>query len=387
MKNEDYVENGVFTINESQGTPAIKTFGSSPYIYYFPYFSNVIAKQWELGGSENSDLITTKSTSYTYDNYGNATTIAQSITDNDPASPYSGDSWTTTTTNTPDVSTSPWCVHLLTQTQISYTASVGSSVTRTKQFSPDLANCRYTQVVTEPTSSTYKVTESLAYDGFGNLNTDTVTGVGMSPRTTTISWVSSSATTGQLPLSVTDASGAVTQFTYNYSFGLPATQIDPNSLTTSWLYGDGFGRWTRENHPDGTYTTRSYTLCSGCDPLPRMEITEQSTAATGAAIATKMDYFDMVDRPLYHLRFLPSGATIWAQIHTYDSLGRLASDYFPYLTSGPSYGSTSYTYDALNRPTQVQRPISSTDSTLQTTSYAYAGRTTTQTDPRGGSAS
>jgi hypothetical protein len=158
----DNVQSGSQVISTSVGTQALITLSSTAYQQlYFPYLSYIAFKQYEFGGTENSDLVTTTSTSYTYDDYGNATTIVQTKSDNDPGSPYNGDSWTITTTNTTDVSTSPWCLNLFTETQVASTASIGGAVTRTKQFTPDLTNCRYTQMVTEPTSGTYKVTEAL----------------------------------------------------------------------------------------------------------------------------------------------------------------------------------------------------------------------------------
>src|SRR6185312_6738104 len=99
---------------------------------------------------------------YSYDNYGNATNITKKVTDNDTGSPYYGEWWTTVTTNTPD----PSCHNLLTQAQVAYTASNDAAVTRTRQFTPDLTNCRYTEIVTEPSSANYKVTEDFGYDGF-----------------------------------------------------------------------------------------------------------------------------------------------------------------------------------------------------------------------------
>ena len=60
---------------------------------YFPYFTNWTVYQKEVGGTENGDLISTSSTNYTFDNYGNALTIDTTVTDNDPGSPYTGDSW------------------------------------------------------------------------------------------------------------------------------------------------------------------------------------------------------------------------------------------------------------------------------------------------------
>jgi hypothetical protein len=63
---------------------------------YFPYVSGASKLTYELGGTKDAQLITTTSTSYTLDNYGNATDIATTVTDNDSGSPYSNQQWTTT---------------------------------------------------------------------------------------------------------------------------------------------------------------------------------------------------------------------------------------------------------------------------------------------------
>src|SRR6202042_157345 len=97
---------------------------------------------------------------------------------------------------------------------------------------------RYTQIVTEPSSTKFKVTEALAYDAFGNVNSDTVTGINMTARLTTANW----GTTGQFPMSVTDPTNAQTQYNYNFNYGLKSNVTDPNNLPTSWSYTDGFGR-------------------------------------------------------------------------------------------------------------------------------------------------
>jgi RHS repeat-associated protein len=378
----DDVYSGSQEISQAVGTPAVTTLSSTAYQQrYFPYSSNITSERWEFGGTENGDLITTQSTNYTYDSYGNATTIAQTTTDNDPGSPYSGDFWTITTTNTPDVSTSPWCLNLLTQTQVAYTASLGGAVTRTKQFTPDLTNCRYTQVVTEPSSGTYKVTESLGFDSFGNINSDSITGVGMSARTSSASW----GTTGQFPMNVTDPTGAQAQLNYNFSYGKISSKTDPNNLTTSWQYTDGFGRKTRETKPDGTYTTWNYFDMSGFGYLIHGLLVEEGTFTSGAVHLRDDDTgHDPVGRLVVQVNADISGGYNQSNI-TYDSLGRVASRSAPCsFVAWPTVCTywTTTSYDALNRPTQVQRPISSINSTLQTTSYSYAGRTTTVTDPQ-----
>ena len=342
---------------------------------YFPSVSNDLLENYEVGGPKNSQLVKTTSTNYTFDNYGNPTTIATTVTDNDASSPYSGDSWTTTTTNTPDVDTAHWCLNLYTETQVAYTASIGGAVTRTRQFVPDTTNCRYTSVVTEPSSSSYKVTETLGFDSFGNINSDSVTGVNMTSRAMSASW----GTAGQFPMSFTDASGATTQLNYNFSFGLPSSQTDANGVTTSWSY-DAFGRKAQEIRPDNTSTSWTYNPCSGCDPKPRMTITQTQLDTGGNAIRSTATYTDMLDRVIYQAGTEISGTTVWSTVRYFDSLGRVVSSSMPYATSGSSPGATTYSYDILNRITAATRPISATNSTLQSTGFAYEGRTTIVTD-------
>ena len=352
----------------------------------FPYASNITKQTSEVGGAENGDLITTASTNYTIDNYGNATQIATTVTDNDPNSPYPGSSWTTTTTNTPDVDTTHWCLSLFTETQVAYssTLSGSNSVTRTKTPTPDTTNCRYTQIVTEPNSSQFKVTEALAYDSFGNVNSDTVTGVGMTARVTGANW----GTTGQFINTLTDPSNATTTWTYSSTqslgFGVPDSVKDANNLTTSWLY-DGFGRKTKETRPDGTYTVWTPQNCagtSGCLVGSNGLVVGHTVYNTdGSYQSSGTDYLDPVDRSLVWNQAQLSGYS--RNEVRYEPLGNVHQRAFPCtwssLTTTCTYWTTN-SYDPLNRLTQSQRPISSTNSNLQTTSYAYAGRTTTVTD-------
>jgi YD repeat-containing protein len=132
-----------------------------------------------------------------------------------------------------------------------------TAIARTTAFTPDSANCRLTQEVVEPLSSTYKVTVGLGYDSFGNLSSQTITGINMTARTTLTNW----GTRGQFPTSVTNPLTQVTQFDYNFDLGVMKNTTDPNLLVTSWGY-DNFGRKTSETRPDGTSTTRAYNDCA-----------------------------------------------------------------------------------------------------------------------------
>ncbi len=250
----------VSTVSETQSYTELSSTPDEE--IWFPYITGFTGDKYEVGGTDDGQLVATTSGSYSYDTYGNVKSVSQTVTDNE-----TGDSWTKTVTNTPDPDTSTGCLRLLSESQISYTASDGSpSVTLTQDYSPDLADCRYTQVETSPGTS-YQVTEGLVYDDFGNIKTDTVTGTGMTARVTSANW----GTTGQFPMSVTDASNATTQFNYNFDYGLVSSETDPNGLTTSWQYTDGFGRFTQETRANGTYTVLTYALASPAwDPLSRL---------------------------------------------------------------------------------------------------------------------
>jgi RHS repeat-associated protein len=357
---------------------------------YFPYLSGDTVTNYELGSS-STRLVSTTSASYSYDNYGNPTSITKTITDNDANSPYDGQSWTTATTNTPDPDTSTWCLNLFTETQVTYTASTGTPVTRTKQFTPDLTNCRYTQIVTEPSSSTYKVTENLSYDEFGNVSSDSVTGIGMgtaSPatRTTSITWYNNTYPTGQFPLTVVDPSGATQQLTYNYEFGVPISSVDPNGDTTSWAY-DGFGRKTQENRPDTTYTIWQYNDCAttgGClIGAHELALVSTNYGGTGTALWNGTIYYDPLQRPLITIKQLLNGIYNRNEMR-YDSLGRTAQQAAPCAWSGSTTTScpywTVYGYDVLNRVVQIQRPTSASNSNPVYTNVSYQGDTVITTD-------
>lgn len=347
---------------------------------YFPYVSSSTDKEYEVGGAKNGELIRTRAGSFSYDGYGNLTSSTETVTDDDSGSPYLGYSWTATLANTPEVNTGTWCLGLLSESQISYTATDGSpSVTRTRQYTPDTTNCRYTGITTEPSSNTYEVSESLGYDSFGNIDSDAITGIGMAARQTTANW----GTTGQFPMSLTDASGATTQFNYDFGYGLISSETDANGVTTSWAYDDGFGRLTQETHPDGTFTRYYYTACGSSNsycgnsdkPDLRLFLQKQFFGSDGSLIVERDLYENSMDEVRMNTIFNLTGK-VYIDTH-YDALGRVVENSMPHFST--EYDTT-YSYDILNRVVQTQRPINQNDRSLQSTSYAYDGDTTSITD-------
>jgi len=201
-----------------------------------------------------------------------------------------------------------------------------------------------------------------------------MTGIGMAARETQANW----GTTGQFPMWIEAATGAETQFTYNFSYGLVSSQTDPNGLGTSWAYNDGFGRLTQETRPDSTYTTWGYTLYSGTDPTPRMVMTVQPHDTAGHVISTTTQELDMLDRPYLTQTELIDGSTDTIMQRSYDALGRVISDQEPY--EGATVGAVTYSYDLLNHLYQKTRTI---QGGTATTTYQHAGRTTAIEDADG----
>jgi YD repeat-containing protein len=394
VEQDVYQNNGTTPISKTINTPVnplVPLDSTADNQRYFPFFSSTENLQYEVGGTENGDLITTANVAYTYDNYGNQTGSAKVVTDNDPNSPYTGDAWTTTTTNTFDVDgtnqtadLAAWCLPLPDTTSAAYTSSLAGStaVTVAKNFTLDstIAHCRITQVVTQPTSTSYKVTEVYGFDLFNNIDSDAVTGINMATRTTTAYW----GATGQFELTQTNPLSQTTTVTYanaaNYEFGVPSSITDPNGIVTSWGY-DAFGRKNLETRPDGTETTWTRSWCtSNCSwENGEYQIAKAQLESNGTTvIRTDTTTFD----PFHNVTETsgPSLSGTAAIIQsTYDVYGRLSTQSFPYLSGGSEYWQTA-TYDAISRPTLVQRPISSSNSTLQSTSFQYAGRTTIATD-------
>ncbi|MGB9330141.1 MAG: RHS repeat-associated core domain-containing protein [Steroidobacteraceae bacterium] len=172
------------------------------------------------------------------------------------------------------------------------------------------------------------------------------------------------------------------------SYGLVSSMTDPNGITTSWKYTDGFGRKTEEDRPDNTHTTWLYEGCSaagGC-LLGSSTLAVVSTVyAMGGVVQTDATtFYDQLERPLISKSRMLANGTYARNEVRYSNLGPTTQIAMPCTWSAVTTSCTYWianTYDVLNRLTQSQRPISSTNNQPQSTNYVYAGRTTTITDP------
>ncbi|HEX3912076.1 MAG TPA: FG-GAP-like repeat-containing protein [Steroidobacteraceae bacterium] len=356
---------------------------------HFPYTASSSINKYEVqvGGPYNGVLISTTATSYgTPDSYGNFALISSVVTDQDSASPYYADTWTTTTANTIAPNTANWCLSLPTLTTVTKqnTALGGAAITRTIQYnSPDYINCQETEKVTEPTAygGAYKVTEDYGYDPTtGNLTTDSITGVGMTARTTRIAW----GTTAQFPISITNPLSQLTQTNFDPVTGKPLSIKDPNNITLSWQY-DAFGRKALESRPDGTSTTWAYNNCAtaGCvNGNNHMMVVQTNLNSNATTLNVQNTYLDALGRTLVSSKQMLNGAFDRNEIQ-YDNMGNIKQQAAPCAFASCTTYWTTNTFDSLNRLLSSSRPISATNPTLQTTNILYEGRMTKTTDPQG----
>jgi RHS repeat-associated protein len=375
-------------ITEVQTSYSSHSYGSAFETRSLPFASQITNYDREAGGTFNGALVrTTVTTALVHAATGTPYDVTTTVTE--PASGANGVqpgasyvqrvySPTAFFSDAP----STWCRGRPGQTQVitSHNQFGGSSITRTTDVTWDSTACRPTTIVEESGHAQLQVTRTIGYDAFGNVDSDSVTGIGMTARTSTANW----GATGQFPTSLTNALSQTTTRTWNHAFGMPASETDPNSIAVSWLYDD-FGRRILENRPDGTYTTYEYNAWTICDPRHKSYVRATPHTSGGAPITYQYVFLDQLDRPIseYHLSF---STTSWdTVIRTYDALGRVSTEGVPFSAGTcssytPSYVST-FQYDLLGRPTQVSRPTSDSNPALQTATIYYEGLTARFVDP------
>jgi RHS repeat-associated protein len=337
----------------------------------------------------SGSLLSTVTTSNQYE-YTGGTLFDQTVTTDEPVSGANGNtgggSWSKRTyfptaniTNDP----SNWCLGRPGRTEVTrwHNLTYGASLTRTSTAIWDPAACRPMQYLDEPGSGTLEVVKTFGYDSFGNINSTTVTGVGMAARSTTTSYSNATYTTGQFPISTTDALGQTATTNWNFNLGVPTAATDKNGITITWYY-DAFGRRVREERPDSTYSTWDYTPCSGCMAIAKTAIDRNDRISSGTTYQRSVQYLDQFDRSVSENNLRADGNYDIAS-RLFDSLGRVSAEYVPYTSASGLGAYVSTVYDALNRPTSISRPISETNGGIQSTNIVYNGLSEYITDPQG----
>jgi YD repeat-containing protein len=355
-------------------TPAVGSGGN----YHKTEATQNVEESYELNGS----LVTSVTTTTTYDAYGNADVITvgtgdgyQKVTDND---------YTNDTTN--------WFLGRLTGSSVASTKP-GQTLTRASAFQYDAVTGLLTKEVIEPANSNLCLVTIYSHDAFGNKvsattrNCNGSTGEAAAPtgdavfaqRASSTSFAAATANPvpGQFPTSSTNALNHTELKEFDPKFGVVTKLTGPNALVTQWAY-DKFGRKTSESRADGTTSTWAYSSCGICPANARYLVTASSTGRP-----TTVSYFDTLNRAI---RTEAQGFDgTWVRTDTeYDALGRTRRVSRPYFATGtPKWSCLGY--DLLNRVTSESRPTSTNDNascdSADATTTSYNGLVTTVTNP------
>ena len=363
-----------------QNTWSTLTWGSTNTARAYPYISASTTDQHELGGAKFRTVSTNVAGSGGIDSVSGLI-IDSTSTTTEVATGLFPSSYKTERTQHTAVQndTTNWCLGRPTATgqTNAHTLNSGASVTRTSDMVWDGAKCRPTQARLEPGNPALQVTVGYGYDLFGNVSTETVTGIGMAARTTTTSW----GTTGQFPVSVTNALNQTSTQGWNTALGLPSSVADPNSLSTGWTY-DAFGRLTGETRPDFTSTAWTYSACGGsCDPRIKLQVLREERDTTNTTFRSQYDLLDRWDRVIWQIsQLLTANDQIYSVRREYDQRGRVSREYAPYLFTASDNGYRYFAYDSADRPI-VESLYRAGGALDRTTSFAYNGLVVSQTDP------
>ncbi|MEL6698454.1 MAG: FG-GAP-like repeat-containing protein [Bacteroidota bacterium] len=316
------------------------------------WVSRSVMKSYKLNGS----LVTTTTTNFTYDSYGNLTKEATT---------FQG-GHTKTTDRYYYNNTSSWILGQLTSERFIRRRSGQPTLTRRIDYSYNSARTLMTRETIEPAISSLRITKDYLYDGYGNITRTTLSGnngYGLETRIKQFTYDSR----GRFQTRKTNELGHTRNDVYDNLHGNVTQSTGPNGIKTTYTY-DAFGRKLTQYTPGGGTITYTYARISSGN-----EIYYVQEAAQGKP--TQRTYYDVLGRETRMLRKGFSGSWIY-QTNIYDSKGRLWKMSEPYY-SGTSAKYTVSEYDALHRMTRETAPGS------RVRTISYNGLTQTITNPNG----
>lgn len=306
------------------------------------------------------------------DAYGNITRLG--VDSLDAAGNFSGFRKVTVSTYTNDATN--WFLGRLTRATVTSDAPGKPTLVRVSEFVYDPDNGLLKEEIVEPDDNNFKVTTTYGYDAFGNKTSVTLSGQGVTSRTSSTTFT----TNGRFPLTATNALDHTETYTTNANLGVVTSLKGPNGLVTSWDY-DGFGQKTKETRADGTITETRVKWAGSGGLVPAGAKYFIETESTGTAPA--LVFNDALGRGFLSLAINGSGEIVY-QTTAFDDKGRAYAASVPYRNDGSTvYWTQTTEYDLLNRPKTVTTPDDESADGVATTTFAYNGLTTEATDAKG----
>ena len=343
---------------------------------YFPFVSAQTQRDYEItspGTVARSEVINhfyDEADASFFGNLSRTATYVRPGSENSGAMPFY-----TLVTNTYDNDTSSgrWLLGRLKRSVVNKYGPSQPSLTRISAFEYSPSTGLLTAEIVEPDNAALTLRKSYLRDGYGNIYSTTLSGTGVTSRTSTTQFDSYR----QFPTSVTNALGQISYVSYDAATGNITSSRDPNGLVTTWQY-DGFGRKIQESRPDGTSTTWSRAFGSASFYVPNGVYSITTTSSDGSTAAA---IYDVLDRPV-GTQALGFSGSYSRTLTTYDNAGRMVSRTMPFF--GSSVGcSATWTYDAVGRAKSLTSPDNGGNCTGRLTQYSYGVRTQSVIDARG----
>jgi len=317
----------------------------------------------KLGSDESSyqldgQLISTISTAYDYDDYGNATSVTVS----------SNDGYKKVTNSVYLNNTDLWHLGRLQSTIITNTTPFNETGSRKSSFEYDPQTGLLTKETVEPGNVTHSKTTTYTYDAYGNKTNITITAPDAAARSTTMAFDER----GQFPTKTTNALNHSETYQYDLRWGVKTRLTGPNGLVTQWSY-DSLGRQIKELRADGTWTTTSFDLCEDGPQCPYGSPLWVTKLASGGVPSTV--YFDSLGREVRSTTEGMDGRVI-EKLTEYNADGRVSQVSQLHFVSD-SYGWSRYEYDILGRMVKETNPDESF------TTITYDGFKITRTNDKG----
>ncbi len=347
----------------------------------FPYPSTITSRRYEVGGAlDGSEIARVVRKVSAVDTVSGLVTDETTTVTEIAGGANTGSSATYRSARTNLLNdTANWCLGRPQSIQMtaSHTLTGGGAITREASQSWNIAKCRPTRRIAEPGNSQWQVAHDLAYDVFGNLASEKVTGAGMPSRSMALDW----GPRGQLPVQIRNPLAQRTRFTWDAANGLPLTITDPNGSVVRWIY-DGFGRLAQETQPDGTRTVWTREACkAGCDARAKYRLAQEDRDSIGAIRLVARLEIDQNERG-FRLKSQRPGGGIAIQTFDADDRGLPSRQSLPHWEGDLPAGYWRLSHDLLGRRTSAQL-LTSGNTVMRAVTTQYDGHAAMETDALG----
>ncbi len=215
--------------------------------------------------------------------------------------------------------------------------------------------------------------------------------------------VDATDTERRFPTQITNVLSQTHTLTFDRRFGLPASVVDANGITTKFAY-DNFGRPTQQVGADGTGVATGYLFCSGVNggtlaTCPTDGVwAERRTPVRGAAISLdangvatvtagtqngpiQIAYHDAQGRTLRMESQGFDGTPVYSDLSVQrTATGNVVKTSNPYYKGAAAVWTTKIN-DVLGRAVEIDAPVGNGGTSVATLSYSGLGVTVTSPDP------